>query len=198
MINQPQCIFLVGVNGAGKSTLRYLIQQTSSILQNYMVIDPDYEARKYLKDYDTQTANIKGNRDAIELFKQTLELRQNFILESTLSGKTIFNRYKKAVEQGYHIQTWCVGLESVELHQQRVATRVQRGGHYIADDLIQKRYQNMTSQLKQAYTFTNKLTFIDNSEKFMEVAFLEHEQITLVQEVAWVNNMLNQLKKKAS
>ena len=198
MINQPQGIFLVGVNGAGKSTLRDLIQQTSSMLDDYVVIDPDYEARKYLKNYDTQTANIKGNRDAIALFKQTLELRQNFILESTLSGKTIFNRYKKAVEQGYYIKTWCVGLESVELHQQRVATRVRRGGHYIADDLIEKRYQNIVSQLIQAYTFTNKLTFIDNSVNFVQVAWLEHEQSTLMQNVFWVKNMLKQLKKKAS
>ena len=56
-----------------------------------------------------------------------------------------------------------MGLESVALCERRVVQRVREGGHDVPPALIQQRYANGLSLLKQHYRLFNRIQLYDNS-----------------------------------
>jgi predicted ABC-type ATPase len=65
---------------------------------------------------------------------------QNFSFETTLPGLSYLNSIKSAKQRGYGITFFFVFLNSVELAVERVAIRVNKGGHNIPEDVIRRRY----------------------------------------------------------
>ena len=57
-----------------------------------------------------------------------------------------FDLWREACSQ-HDVAIWFCGLHSVELHMQRVAARVSRGGHDIPADKIRARYDSSRENL---------------------------------------------------
>lgn len=47
---------------------------------------------------------------------------------------------KMANEQGYRVVLYYIGLQDVQMHIDRVTSRVEQGGHWIAESDIRWRY----------------------------------------------------------
>ncbi|MDD5260234.1 MAG: hypothetical protein PHD76_00130 [Methylacidiphilales bacterium] len=60
--------------------------------------------------------------------EQAIAKGSHFTFETTLGGKTITDILIDAAKKGAVIRIWYAGLESLELHLQRVASRVKKGG----------------------------------------------------------------------
>jgi predicted ABC-type ATPase len=146
-------IFLIGANGSGKSSLRHYLD-LSNITTN---IDPDD-----LKLKNGGNHNLAA-RQAIDYCAMAIKYRSNFCRESTLSGKTILEAIKKAKAAGYYVIGYFVGLDSVELNIDRIKNRVARGGHYIEDSLVKKRYSESLSNLADIFDQFDELHVLDNS-----------------------------------
>ena len=84
-------------------------------------------------------------------------------LETTLDSRTITTLLLDAGVQGVDVAIWYCGLRSVDLHLQRVAQRVARGGHPIDEDRIRARWTSSMSNLCRLTAVCSELGVYDNS-----------------------------------
>ena len=71
----------------------------------------------------------------------------------------------KASNVGIPVRIWYIGLESVELHLDRVRAWVRGGGHDIPEDRIRARYDNSRKNLISLLPHLTELKLYDNSKK---------------------------------
>jgi predicted ABC-type ATPase len=85
-------------------------------------------------------------------------------LETTLATKLYQQKIRATQQQGYTIVLLYFWLSSPELAQERVKTRVQEGGHFIAPKVIDRRYWLSISCLFDMYLpLVNEALIYDNS-----------------------------------
>ena len=155
---KPLALFLAGTNGSGKSSLRDL---TLDFKNEFIIIDPD----KITKENGGN--NVLGGKKVIELFKECINNKKSFVIETTLSGKSVLNRLKEAKNAGFKVEMIYVGLDNVDLNIQRVANRVAKGGHNIPTDAIIKRYNSSRENLIKSINLLNKLEIYDNAKQWI-------------------------------
>ncbi|MGL6216918.1 MAG: hypothetical protein ACRC36_02725 [Lacrimispora sphenoides] len=95
---------------------------------------------------------MKAVKLAVQELNYCLSSGISFNQETTLCGKTIFRTIERARSQGYCIELYYLGVDSVELAKQRIAYRVSKGGHGIPDEDMEKRYQETFLYLRLVLT----------------------------------------------
>ncbi len=155
----PTILVLAGVNGAGKSSLLGTMLRE----QGADWFNPDAVADE-LKQIGVDSG--KANADAWEVGKNRL-LRaivdgEDYAFETTLGGNTIPALLREATED-HDVTIWFCGLESAELHVERVARRVAGGGHHVSADLIRVRYERSRENLISLMDRLTTLRVYDNS-----------------------------------
>ncbi|MDK2965370.1 zeta toxin family protein [Lacrimispora sp.] len=160
-----QYIIFAGVNGAGKSTL----YQTFPRFQHMPRINTD-EILKSFGDWKVTSDVMKAGKLAVQELNRCLSAGISFNQETTLCGKTIFKTIEKAKNQGYSIELYYVGVDTVELAKERIAYRVSKGGHGIPDADVEKRYLETFQNLNQILPMCNLASLYDNTEKFRRIA----------------------------
>ena len=164
---------LAGVNGVGKSTMMGILRTGS---ESYgAIIDPDDYAVKY-------GGNLNGGKEAIKDIEYCIANGLAFTEETTLSGKHIIATAKKAKQHGYTVNLIYIGLNSAQDSIDRVANRVERGGHDIPSDIIKRRYDNRFAQLAKILDYCDTAKFYDNDNGYK-----------LVSEYSMYNNTFTQL-----
>ncbi len=94
------------------------------------------------------------------------------------------NNIRKAKALGYTVEMHYVGLSDVQLAKQRIAERVEKGGHGIPDNVVEKRYGMSLDNLKEAIPLCDKVTVYDNSIEFVAVATFKNGNLV------WVDDSL--------
>lgn len=155
----PTIMVLAGVNGAGKSSLLGTMLRE----QGGDWFNPDSVADE-LKQIGVDSS--RANADAWEVGKNRL-LRaivdgEDYAFETTLGGNTIPALLREATED-HDVAIWFCGLESAELHVERVARRVAGGGHHVSADLIRVRYERSRENLISLMDALTTLRVYDNS-----------------------------------
>lgn len=158
-------IYLIaGVNGCGKSTL-YTRANIKEILKETVRINTDEIVRNF-GDWRNVADQTKASRIAINLRNDCFENGKSFNEETTLCGKTIIKQLDKAKNLGYETHLFYVGVNSPEIAKKRIEYRVSKGGHFIADDVVEKRYYESIENLeKNMYKF-DYIRIYDNTENF--------------------------------
>jgi len=87
----------------------------------------------------------------------------NHAFETTLGGTTTTRLLKQAGGQGMKIRIVYVGLNSIELHRQRVEARANRGGHPIDESIIRARLTRNKENLIRLLLVLHELRLYDNS-----------------------------------
>jgi predicted ABC-type ATPase len=165
-VNDPRraCIYVfAGVNGAGKSSLAGPVVQGGGV----SFFDPDRWTQRLTQVVPGLTEDL-ANKAAWRMMKEGLEGairdRKPFAFETTLGGNTIAGLLGAALDAGIDVRVWYVGLDSVELHIQRVRARVNRGGHAVPEDTIRKRYDRSRWNLIELLPRLTELFLYDNTE----------------------------------
>ena len=96
-----------------------------------------------------------------------------YFRETTLCGKSIYKNLLRARENGYRIELYYVGLDSVETAKQRIRKRVSDGGHGIAGEDVERKYTESLIQLEKALKVYDYSEVYDNSEIFTKIAEFE-------------------------
>lgn len=162
MLKEPRLIVFGGANGSGKSTLTNFYKrklETSSIL-----LDPDAVARD-LNPLEPQKAAIQAARYVLQKQQEFLRSSQSFALETTLSSGGNLELIQAAKARGWVVRLLYVGLANPVLNVQRVASRVQAGGHDVPETDILRRYQRSMANLALAAELVDLLSVHDNSER---------------------------------
>ncbi|HML58673.1 MAG TPA: zeta toxin family protein [Ferruginibacter sp.] len=72
--------------------------------------------------------------------EELIESGQNFAFETTLSTRSYKEKVENARMKGYNVTMLYFWLQNVELAKERVRIRVMEGGHNIAEEVIERRY----------------------------------------------------------
>jgi predicted ABC-type ATPase len=153
---------LAGVNGAGKSSIGgAAIESQGDVFYN-----PDLHTRAILAAHPGMPLET-ANAQAWELGKRGLEAAlaagSQFKFETTLGARTITGLLLKGARAGAEVHVWYAGLDSPELHIQRVKSRVAAGGHDIPEEKIRQRCVSSLQNLVELLPHLASLAVFDNS-----------------------------------
>lgn len=151
-----------GVNGVGKSSLSGVLSAESSDLG--IIVDTDKITAEIGGD------KIKGGMIAIKRIDDCLNKGVNFTQETTLSGVKTLKTIQKARELNYFIRLYYVGVSSSGESISRIKNRVQKGGHNISPEDVERRYSKRFEDLAKVLPYCNEVRFFDNENGFTDIA----------------------------
>ena len=126
-----------GCNGAGKTTASYTV--LPEILECREFVNADEIARG-LSPFNPESVAIEAGRLMLKRIEELLSKGETFSIETTLATKSYINLVRRAQAKGYIVNVLFFWLKTPELAIQRVAERVQKGGHNIPTNIIKRRY----------------------------------------------------------
>ena len=165
-------ILIAGVNGAGKSTL----YQTLDSLKDIKRVNIDEIVREngnWRNPADVMTAG----KQAIRVIKDYFDKGISFNQETTLCGNSILKNIDTALNEGYVVEFHYVGVDSVDIAKQRIAYRVEHGGHGIPDKDVERRYTESFINLKKVIGKCDMAIMYDNTNVFNRFAVYEKGRI---------------------
>lgn len=181
----PEMYVFAGCNGAGKSTL---IEQFGSGFDT--IVNPDQIAKQINPD-NPRSADLSAGKQAIIKIQSCLLSRDTFAMETTLTGQFVIKKMSEAKEMGYKVYLYYIGLQDVQMHIDRVHTRVLEGGHYIAADDIIRRYDVSLRNLNEALKVAHVSIVMDNSRDEYDI-LLEIENGEVRYRAKWLPQWVKQ------
>ena len=189
-----------GVNGAGKSTL-YNSESLNNDIKNTIRINTDEIVRE-IGDWKNNSDQLKAAKIAINLRNECFLYGKSFNEETTLTGKTILKTIDRAKELGYELQLFYVGVSSTEIAKERIKSRVEKGGHHIENDIVEKKYYESLKNLKEILLKFDKVYLYDNSKKYKNIFSFSNNKILFKdnKSISWAKEAIeiieNNIKNK--
>lgn len=160
--SQPKVIVIAGANGAGKSTLAPLLLRDAFGLMEYVNADT---IALGLSAFRPQGAAIEAGRVMLKRLHNLAGQRMTFAFESTLAGRAYAAWLTELKSSGYAFHLLFLWLHSADLAIERVAKRVQMGGHDVPATVIRRRYRaGLRNFFKVYQPLATSWTMYDTSE----------------------------------
>lgn len=137
---------IAGINGAGKSTV-------APLLLDEFGIDTYLDADVLTRDlpYKAGEAAIRAGRIMHRRMEEPRAARQDFALETTLSGLSLRRTLERLHASGYRSYLLYLWLPSASMAVERVMGRVRMGGHDIPDEVVYRRYLRTLWNFENVY-----------------------------------------------
>lgn len=135
-----------GANGVGKTTFAYQYRSEYGI--DYLGAD---EIAAGLDKKVVKNIELKAGKEFFKKLDEYYLKNKSVIIESTLSGVGLAKRIKEFKENGFTIHILFVFLDDVKLCKSRVAARVQKGGHNVPAEDIERRFVRSFSNFRKIY-----------------------------------------------
>lgn len=179
---------IAGVNGTGKSSLTGVLRTEMTDLGR--IIDVDRLIAE-------QGSVMKGGKEAVRLIEDCLEKGICFTQETTLSGHKTALTAKQALEKGYHIRLYYIGLNTVEECLARIQNRVRKGGHSIPEADVRRRYENRFENLMSILPYCHEAVFYDNGNGFAAVARYRNGDLLPIGDFRplWLEELMKKLEE---
>jgi predicted ABC-type ATPase len=162
----PTLYIIAGCNGAGKTTASFTI--LPEILNCKEFVNAD-EIAKGLSPFQPEKVSFEAGRIMLTRIRELINLKQDFAFETTLSTKSYLPLIDEAKAKGFEVVLFFLYLESIALAKQRVAFRVTKGGHFIPDDVIERRYERGLANLKLFLRKVDSWTVANNSNNTVQI-----------------------------
>ena len=141
-------IIIAGPNGAGKTTF------ASEFLPNEAAcpafINADLIAAG-ISPFRPEMVALEAARLMLKQMKLYAEQGESFAFETTLSGRSYMGLIKSWQTMGYKVKLFFLQLPSVAFAQARVKQRVLQGGHFVPDDVVERRFYKGKDNFYQFY-----------------------------------------------
>lgn len=177
----PILYIIAGPNGAGKTTSAE--SMLPGVLNCVEFVNADLIARG-ISPYNPESVAIKAGRIMLNRMQELLEMGVDFVIETTLSTLSYANFIRECKQKGYEIVLIFVWLNHPDVAKSRVKQRVERGGHNIPEDVIERRYYKGLRNLNKIFLpLSNDWMICDNSDKLIVlVARKEKEDVIVFDE----------------
>lgn len=184
MQKNKQIHIIAGPNGAGKSSLAR-ITLLPDFLKSNVFINAD-EIAKILSPQNPGNSAIEAGRLMLKKMNFLLSEDLDFALETTLSAKIYITLIKKAQKKGYKVNLFFLKLQTPQLAQQRVLTRVSKGGHNIDPHIINRRFARGLGNLKEYLKLVDTAIIYEASGlELIEVARKNNKRLTIIEKNLW-------------
>lgn len=115
--------------------------------------------------------------DSLELYEQraAVAARETFVVETTLSGSGFLRLMAQAKAEGYRLELHFICVDTVYRALDRIASRVEQGGHDVAAEDVRRRFVRSQANLSSAIAQADESRLYDNSnvdEPYRRVAVL--------------------------
>lgn len=195
-MDRPVYIVFAGVNGVGKSTFYHTdYWLTPGITRSIQRINPD-EILVASGGLPSSTADqFKAGKEAYRRLESNFENRISFNQETTLTGKAAVRNIKRAHDMGYEVILYYIGVDSPETSMERIAHRVEIGGHDINSKTVRRRYFESLKNLSNVIDFCDEVIVLDNTHRFTAVARWSKGVLSWVGQIfdraPWLVNAIN-------
>ena len=157
----PRLYIISGPNGSGKTTASYGVLPELLDVSEFVNSD---EFAKHLAPFAPESAYITASRLMLRKVQYLFDRREDFCIETTLATRSLLKMARTAQEKGYYVTVLYFWLRSPDIAIQRVARRVQAGGHDVPEATIRRRYQMGLNYLFHSYMqVCDKWILADNS-----------------------------------
>lgn len=144
----PRALIIAGPNGAGKTTFaREYLPNEAQVLQ---FINADLIAQG-ISPFAPSSAEVLAGRIMIQRIQEMVAEGTDFAIETTLSGNWLVKHILEWKANGFTVELFYVRLESPDISVSRVKTRVLKGGHYIPENVIRRRFQRSLAMFERKY-----------------------------------------------
>ena len=141
---------IAGCNGAGKTTVANVILPKVLNVKDFVNAD---SIAAGLSPFQPEKISFQAGRIMLSRIKELINDKISFAFETTLTTKSYYKILLIAKEKGYKIVLFYYWLNSVELALARIADRMRKGGHSIAEDVVRRRYyRSLENSCKYFYT----------------------------------------------
>src|SRR2546421_5420523 len=134
---QKKIIIIAGPNGAGKTTFAEEFLMGEAACRYF--INADIIARE-LSPSAPEKAALHAGKIMLEEIANRTAKGDSFAVETTLSGRTYTRHILKWRRAGYAVKLIFLSLPSADVAVERVQFRVLQGGHYVAEEVIRRRF----------------------------------------------------------
>ena len=184
----PRLFIISGCNGSGKTTASYMI--LPELLDCSEFVNSD-EFAKSLAPFHPESAYITASRFMLRKSQYLFEKREDFCIETTLATRSLIKMVRSAQKQGYFVTVVYLWLHSPDIAVERVAARVEAGGHNVPPDVIRRRYYAGLQYFFDTYApVCDKWILVDNSDATFNIVAEGTRKGTTVRDV----DLYNQIK----
>jgi len=175
----PSLYVIAGPNGAGKTTFIKRFAPRELSLLDFINAD---EIARGLSPLAPERAQIEAGRLVLTRFRQFIEERRDFVLETTLSGRGYRKHFEAARAACYHVRLDFLLLPDLEDSIRRVADRVEQGGHNVPLDDLRRRLKVSVQNLFNIYRpVIDRWSIYDNGQHAaVFLAFGDAKTLTVV------------------
>lgn len=163
-VRRPALWIIAGPNGSGKSSA-YGMAAVSEPSGSIWIINPDELARRIAEQESLDA--LPANLEAVERIEAwlfaSINTHQTIGVETVLSTPKYRRLVEHARDRGFAVNLIYVYLETAELNVERVATRVQKGGHAVPEDKIISRRARSFEQFGWFFDAADRVDVYDNS-----------------------------------
>ena len=133
----PTVHVIGGPNGAGKTTLAFRL--IPRLTHGVEFVNADLIAQG-LSAFEPEKVALTAGRILLKRLDELAASRADFAFESTLAARSFAPMLTKLKTSGYRIVIFFVWVRTPETSVQRVAARVQRGGHHVPPEDVRRRH----------------------------------------------------------
>lgn len=177
---KKEIIIIAGANGVGKTTFAH----------EFLLEYPDYEflnadeIAKEISPENPSMSKISAGKIFFKKLDEFVENKKSFLIESTLSGRYLIQFIKLLRDKHYQIRIVFVFVDSVEILIARIADRVKKGGHFVPEEDVRRRFKRGKDNFWNIYRdLVTRWNLIYNSESsFQDVAFGEKNNFLIINE----------------
>ena len=123
-----------------------------------------------------------ANREAQALVQQHLAERKTFAIETNLSDEETWRFLVGVKGSGYHLHLVFLTTDDLQLLQNRIEERFQRGEHYVRPDIVAERYYIDLQLLRHFFQVPHTIQLIDNSVSLALVALKREDHLEMLTE----------------
>lgn len=166
-IKKKELVIIGGPNGSGKSTFAQ-----SYLKQHPMFCLNADDIAKEISPDDMSRASLAAGRVFFNKLLEYKDRNESLLIESTLSGIYLNKLIPAFHKEGYEVIMVYVFLYSPKVCIERIKERVLKGGHFVPDrDVVRRYYRSKENFWTNYKNLADKWFLVYNSEnRFMEIA----------------------------
>lgn len=155
-------VIIGGPNGAGKTTAAQAVLPRHLRIREFVNAD---EIARGLSPFNSEGVAITAARLMLERIRALVRSGESFAFETTCSGRGHAQWLRQCRARGWHVTLLFLWLPTPQAAVDRVARRVQQGGHRIPSEVVIRRWKGGIINVRDVYLpLADTVAIYDNSD----------------------------------